>query len=596
MAGPRDEYQKRLEDFLAIVIAKERVHMRLGNFKLVTIAAALVIAWLALSKNFFSGYWLGAPAAVYLLLAGAHEHVIRARRRAEKGVALYRKGLARIDDAWAGTGENGERFRDAEHVYAEDLDLFGRGSLFELLSTARTPMGEARIARWLTSPSPIASILERQTLVAELREKLDLREHLALTGESLRTRLNPESLVAWAEGVPILRMPAVRIIAALLAIAAAATSIFSLNYRVLWPMAAVLILELAVLRTFRGRVEATVKGVACNAEGLTLFANILGRLESEPFAAERLKELAAELKRDGGTASAAARKLARIVQWIDSRNGIIAKLIDLPLLYSIQVAFAAEAWRARWGRRLRAWVEITGEMEALVSLSAYSYEHPADPFPEFVEPQNSGARFHGEELGHPLIAASRCVRNCMELGEKTRVVLISGSNMSGKSTMLRAVGINTVLAMAGAPVRAKSLRLTPLHVGTRIRSGDSLQEGRSAFYTEIVHIRKVFDLAEGETPVLFLFDELLEGTNSKDRRIGAEGLLRALLERGAIGIVTTHDLALAEIITALDGAARNAHFQDFVEDGKMHFDYKLRDGVVEKSNALELMRLIGLKI
>jgi DNA mismatch repair ATPase MutS len=187
------------------------------------------------------------------------------------------------------------------------------------------------------------------------------------------------------------------------------------------------------------------------------------------------------------------------------------------------------------------------------------------------------------------------VRNGARLNAQTRVLLVSGSNMSGKSTFLRVVGINTVLAMAGAPIRGKRLRLTPLKIGTRIRSTDSLQEGRSSFFTEILHIRKVFDAANGAVPMLFLFDELLEGTNSKDRRIGAEGLIQGLLKRRAIGIVTTHDLALTEIAAAVGNVLRNMHFEDQVADGKMKFDYRLRDGVVEKSNALELMRLIGLE-
>ncbi len=596
MAGPREEYSRRLEDFLAIVSAKERLHIRLGNFKLATIAGALLVAWLSLSKNIFASYWLIAALALYAALAIVHERILRARTRAEAAVKLYQRGLARIEDRWAGAGETGERFRDAGHVYADDLDLFGRGSLFDLLSTARTPMGEERLAQWLTAPSPLATILERHAFLDELRAKLDLREHLALTGESLRARLNPQSLLGWAEGAPVLRMPAVRFVAALLALAAAVTAILTVSHRIIWPLIIVLILELFVVRALRPRVEAVVNGIACNAEGLALFANILQRLEEEPFAPARLAEFTAQLKREPRSASNAVRGLARIVQWMDSRHGLIAKLIDLPLLYNVQVAFFAEAWRARWGGKLRAWVDVAAEMEALISLATYSYEHPADPFPQFVNFENSGACFCSEEIGHPLIAASRCVRNSIALDGKTRLVLISGSNMSGKSTMLRAVGINAVLAMAGAPVRAKSLRLTPLNVGTRIRSGDSLQEGRSAFYTEILHIRKVFELTSGERPILFLFDELLEGTNSKDRRIGAEGLLRALLGRGAIGLVTTHDLALTEITASLGGGVRNAHFEDYVEDGKMRFDYKLRDGVVEKSNALELMRLIGLQV
>jgi DNA mismatch repair ATPase MutS len=353
--------------------------------------------------------------------------------------------------------------------------------------------------------------------------------------------------------------------------------------------------EAVVLGWLRRKAHTVIEGVDSNAEGLLLFSEILERLEREPFAAARLRALAAELKDGNEPASAAIRKFARIVYWIDASDGVLAKMAELPFLYSVQVGMAAEAWRRRWGAKMRRWAELTGEMEALLSLAAYSYEHPADPFPEFLDAKEGVGFFDGEELGHPLIAAEKCVRNSVRLDAQTRVLLVSGSNMSGKSTFLRVVGINTVLAMAGAPIRGRRLRLTPLRIGTRIRSTDSLQEGRSSFFTEILHIRRVFDAANGPVPMVFLFDELLEGTNSKDRRIGAEGLIQGLLKRRAIGIVTTHDLALTEIAAAVGNVLRNMHFEDQVADGKMKFDYRLREGVVEKSNALELMRLIGLE-
>ena len=287
------------------------------------------------------------------------------------------------------------------------------------------------------------------------------------------------------------------------------------------------------------------------------------------------------------------RRLARIVYWIDARDNLLVHLVDVPLLYTLQVGLAAEAWRRRWGASMRAWVDITAEMEALLSLATYSFEHPADPFPEFAD--ESSITFIGDNLGHPLIPDARCVRNSVRLDRETRVMLVSGSNMSGKSTLLRTIGMNAVLAMAGAPVRGKSLRLSPFSVGTSIRRTDSLQQGRSGFYTEILQIRRVFKLTEDSTALLFLFDELLEGTNSKDRRIGAEGLLKALLNQRAIGVVTTHDLALTEI-TGANRLVRNMHFEDQLKDGKMYFDYRLREGVIAKSNALELMRLMGFEI
>jgi hypothetical protein len=595
VAEPKVEYTKRLEKFLKIIEAKDRVHLRLGYAKLAVIAAGLLLVWGVLRMHFVTAYWLIAPVAAYLLLTIWHGSVLREKGRAETAAEFYRKGIARIEDRWSGRGQTGERFRDANHVYAEDLDLFGRGCLFELLSTARLPMGEKRLADWLCEGSEIGAILERQKLVEELREKLDLREDLAVTGEDLRARLNPESLIDWAEGKSILPSGAWRGVMALLAIGAAAGIVYYVETAMLWPLLSVMAIEAVVLAKLRRRAHTVIEGVDCNAEGLLLFSEILERLEREPFASPRLQALAAELKQGNGPASQAIRKFARIVYWIDASDGVLAKMSELPFLYSVQVGMAAEAWRRRWGAKVRRWAELTGEMEALLSLAAYSYEHPADPFPEFVDAKDGVGFFDGEELGHPLIAAEKCVRNSVRLDAQTRVLLVSGSNMSGKSTFLRVVGINTMLAMAGAPIRGARLRLTALKIGTRIRSTDSLQEGRSSFFTEILHIRKVFDAANEAVPMVFLFDELLEGTNSKDRRIGAEGLIKGLLKRRAIGIVTTHDLALTEIAAAVGNILRNMHFEDQVVDGKMRFDYKLREGVVEKSNALELMRLIGLE-
>jgi hypothetical protein len=592
---PKQEYTKRLEKFLKTIAEKDRVHLRVGYAKLAVIAAGLLLLWGVLRTQFVTAYWLIAPVAAYLLLTILHGRVLQAKRRAETAADFYRKGVARIENRWAGSGQTGERFRDANHVYAEDLDLFGRGCLFELLSTARLPMGESRLANWLCEGAEVGAILERQKLIEELREKLDLREDLAVTGEDLRARLNPESLIDWAEGKSILPSGVWRGVMVLLAMGAAAGIVYFIETRALWPLLSVMAVEAAILVWLRRKAHSVIEAVDCNAEGLLLFSEILERLEREPFVAPRLREFAVELKQGNEPASRAIRKFARLVYWIDASDGVLAKMSELPFLYSVQVGMAAEAWRQKWGAKMRRWAELTGEMEALLSLAAYSYEHPADPFPEFVDADEGVGFFEGEELGHPLIAAEKCVRNSVRLDAKTRVLLVSGSNMSGKSTFLRVAGINTVLAMAGAPIRGKRLRLTALRIGTRIRSTDSLQEGRSSFYTEILHIRKVFDGANGIVPLVFLFDELLEGTNSKDRRIGAEGLIQGLLKRRAIGIVTTHDLALTEIAPAVGSVLRNMHFEDQVADGKMRFDYRLREGVVEKSNALELMRLIGLE-
>lgn len=268
-------------------------------------------------------------------------------------------------------------------------------------------------------------------------------------------------------------------------------------------------------------------------------------------------------------------------------------LISAILLWPLQCAIAIENWRQKSGPAVAHWLAAVGEIEALSSLASYSYERPNDPFPEMIDGE---ARFEGERLGHPLLPDARNVRTDLFLSDSPAVLIVSGSNMSGKSTLLRTVGTNTILAQAGAPVRALRLRLSPLQVGASIRIQDSLQGGASRFYAEITRLRQIVNLTGGTLPVLFLLDEILHGTNSHDRRIGAEGVVSGLIQRGAIGLVTTHDLALTRIVEELPTRAANVHFEDHLEGGRMTFDYLLRRGVLQRSNALELMRSVGLEV
>jgi DNA mismatch repair ATPase MutS len=271
---------------------------------------------------------------------------------------------------------------------------------------------------------------------------------------------------------------------------------------------------------------------------------------------------------------------------------VFVRLAEIPLLFTLQLAYAADGWRRRNGSDMRRWVDAIGEIEALSSFAGYAYERPHYPFAEIVD--DAGAVFEATEMVHPLLPAT-AISNSLSLGT-SQVLILSGSNMAGKSTLMRTVGINTVLALAGAPVCAARLRVSVIQVGTCIRHTDSLQEHRSGFYTEALRICLICDLLDGQRPLLFLFDELLAGTNSKDRRVAAEGVVRTMIGRGATGIVTTHDLSLTEIADLFPGQARNVHLQDKVENGAMAFDYKLRQGVITHSNALELMRMIGLDV
>ncbi len=588
-----EEYVQRRKTRQSRVAHYETIHIRLGNLRLLLAFLAVIIAWASFHGHHLSPWWLAAPVAAFVSVAAYHSRILRARELAERAAAFYERGLARVEDRWAGSGETGDRFDDPHHVYAADLDLFGKGSLFQLLSTARTRMGEDTLAQWLLSPSTVEQIGGRHAAVSELRDQLDLREDLAVLGEDVGVGVHPEALLKWAESPNQMKPLWIRWLAPVLAALAVAAVVVWAVWGMATPLVLTVVIEAVLTYWLKKPLEEILHGTEHAFRDLDLLSGVLARVEAPTFQAPRLQTLQRELLSSGVRSSEAIARLRTLVDLINSRHNIFVRIIDAPLMYSVQVSFAAERWRQAHGSSLRLWVNAIGEIEAILSLASYSFEHPSDPFPVFT---GGAASLDGEDLGHPLVPAKTCVRNNVSLSGETRVLLVSGSNMSGKSTLLRAVGMNVVLAMAGAPVRARRLQLTPLEVGASIRINDSLREGSSRFYAEITRLRQIFDFAGGDPPLLFLLDELLQGTNSKDRRIGAEGIVRALVNRGAVGLVSTHDLALTDIGGAVDGHLRNVHFQDELENGRMTFDYKLRDGIVTKSNGLELMRSIGLDV
>ena len=592
--SPRDEYAQRLELRRQASERQDRLHRRIGMLRLVVFVAGIATIWYSYRSNVLSPWWISLPVAGFLVLVIVQERVLRARRKSERAAAFYERGLARLEGKWVGTGEQGVRFLDPSHPYAADLDLFGQGSLFERICTARTRMGEDALAAWLKSPASPQEIRDRQAAVEELRGKLDLREDLSVLGSEVRAGVNPDALSAWAVADPLLRSNPVRVLAAALAIGTivALLAWLILDAARLWFLL-MLLLEGAVALALRRRVSHVLEAVEHPGQDLVLLSEVLSRLEREEYSSRLLGRLRRELDSEGHPPSVQISRLHRLIVLLDFRRNQLFAPIAALLLWGTQIAFAIEDWRRKSGPSVPRWLSAVGEMEALCSLAGYSYEHPADPFPEICE---DGACFHGERLGHPLLPEERCVSNNLRLDGDLRVLLVSGSNMSGKSTLLRTVGTNAILALAGAPVRAAKLRLSPVSVGASIRIVDSLQAGSSRFYAEITRLRQLVDLTKGPRPLLFLLDELLHGTNSHDRRIGAEAVVRGLVEREAIGLLTTHDLALAHIADVLAPHAANVHFEDHIENGKIAFDYLLRPGIVRRSNALELMRSVGLEV
>jgi hypothetical protein len=592
--GVHDEYTRRLAARGGEAGIQSRHSAIVSNLRLLVFIAGVIVAWLVFGTRALSPAWLAPPIAIFVVLLVVHDRLLRARARAQRSVAFYERALARLEDRWAGGGEAGERFRDHHHPYSEDLDLMGEGSLFELLCEARTRSGEETLAAWLLGPAVSPVIRLRQGAVRELTDRLDLREDLARLGDDVRAGVDPEVLCAWGAAPTrhTARAPAV------IAGGIAALAIGGLVGWIATPagpllFAIALLLGAVFSGVYRRRVQAVIEAVELPGRDLGLIACLLERLERESYDSPRLVELRAALDTKGLPPSVCIARLRRLVELLDARRNQLFIPVALILVWTPQLAFAIERWRAVYGEALGKWIAAIGEFEALCAFAGFSYERPDYPFPEIVD---EPAGFEAVAMGHPLLPADRCVRNDVKLAGEQQLLIVSGSNMSGKSTLLRTVGTNTVLGLSGAPVCAQHLRLSPLAIGASIRLQDSLQEGSSRFYAEILRLRQIADLSQGDLPTLFLLDEILHGTNSHDRGIGAEAVVSNLLENDAIGLVTTHDLALTRVADALAPRAANVHFQDHLEGGEIAFDYRMHDGVVTKSNALELMRAVGLQV
>jgi hypothetical protein len=594
MTGPAALYRDRRDQVAARLADLERRFARVATARLVVfLALAGFAVWTVLSRGGPPLVGLVVSLIVFVALVVVHERVARARARAQASLGYFERGLARLEGRWMDGGDDGARFRDDDHLFAADLELFGRGSLFQLISTARTETGAATLARWLRVPADPPVILERQAAVRELAPLLELRHDLGIVGPEARAALDSGALRAWATA-PAVSFPgwAPRLAAALAVVNLVAIAAALANRVPGFVPAATLLLSVAVVLFLRPSVVRVLQAADRPARELGLLAILLERLRTERFQSPLLVRQSAVWSAGAGSAPRLVRRLERLIDLVDARRNQLFMPLSGVLLLGTQLGLAIERWRRRHGADVVAWLEVIGEFEALVSFATHGYENPEDPFPEIGPP---GTPIEARGLAHPLLPAARAVRNDLALGGERRLLVVSGSNMSGKSTLLKALGTNLVLAFAGAPVRALRLATGPVTIGASLVLRESLLEGRSRFFAEVLRLRAIAAAAESGASVLFLLDELLSGTNSHDRAVGARGVLRGLLDRSAIGIVTTHDLALTEIATDLGPRGANWHFDDELVDGELVFDYRLKPGVVTRSNALALMRMVGLE-
>jgi len=595
---PSQKHEERLAELEAERRRLDESIRSVGTSRLFAILGAITLGLGVL----FSGWGtLALAGAGGFTLAFAGLVVIHARmhRRADRlaaAIHYHRVALERLEGSFAHHPSRGDRFLDADHPYADDLDIFGARSLFQLLDFSFTRLGEAKLADWLASPSPRAEILERQAAVRELAELDGLREELAAEGSLLGDdKPDASRLLTWAESseAPVFppSLGLLRWVLPVVTIGLFVLARLDLLSEMAWLWSAGGTLLIGISRM--PKVDRIADAVSSRERALDRYRAVLDLIEQAEFHSPRLLAIKKTLGEGDARASREIARLSSIVGFFDARrNEVFRFFIGPVLLWDWHCVAALERWRSRSGTKIRSWLEAVGELEALASLATYAADRPSHAFPTLVDEP----AFEARKLGHPLLPPDRCVRNDVRLDGPGTALLVTGSNMSGKSTLMRAMGINVVLAMAGAPVCAESLVVSSFELRTSMRVRDSLEEGVSHFYAELLKLKRVLAGLDQPRPLLFLLDEILHGTNSRERRIGARNVLRHLLERGAMGAISTHDLGLVDVGPDLDAKVRKVHFAEQVRDGEMSFDYRLRPGVVQSSNALRLMRMVGIDI
>lgn len=597
---PRDWYSERQQKWTQERGRLDRRAALVSRLRLVTFFGALAAFWWASHSASIEGIFAGVLSiAAFATLVGIHARLLHAIECADAKRQLASRGVARLDRRW-------DRLPDVppppdadleNHPYARDLDLFGRASLTKWLGAAATIGGDALLQAALLEPACADDIARRQAAIAELADRPEWRERLATEGQI--ARVDPadlERFLAWAESSARV-LPAPMRVVALALTAAIWLGLLLHALRVadaswwLVPMVAGVVLSFL----YAGRVYGVFNRASMGRRMLQRYSSMLRLVCDEPWRAEELAAARGRLT-DGGDAPRLVGRLSRLVEWSELRSG--AALLHFPIqaltLWDFHVLFLLERWRRTNGGRIRRWLTALASVDALSVLARVKFDNPHWTMPSIDTAQDV---FRAGALGHPLISDPRRVANDVEIGPSGTLVLVTGSNMSGKSTLLRAVGLNVVLARAGAPVCAASFSMPPLDLQTSIRVQDSLELGLSYFMAALARLKAIVDAADHERPgrvLLYLLDEVLQGTNSAERAIAVQAIARHLLEAGAIGAMTTHDLSLADA-EPLASRARLVHFAEQVHpDGTMTFDYRLRPGIATSRNALRLMQLIGL--
>jgi hypothetical protein len=514
-------------------------------------------------------------------------------REIEKRCEYFERGIRRLTGMWQGHGRTGEEFARENHLYQSDLNVIGNGSLFELLCTTRSEFGAERLADYLLEPVSLAESRRCQEAIRELREGAWVREEMDLLGDFRAENCGYSVFETWLDLPPIASPGVVR---SLLLLSSGCTLLMGLgifSHALAWSVWLPFVLVLIAVQTgaagaYLRRVRPRLSQLRRLTNAFTILQQGLELMEKQEFRSPKLREIATRVQSQ--KASSHLKVLERLVRLVEQREKEMFHYLSYLLAGGTQLVLAVDRWRSEQQHHFRGWVDAWAEFEALQAIAGYAFEQPGTVFPELVD---GAPVFEGVRLGHPLLDSKHCVCNDIVLDAQSRFYLITGSNMAGKSTILRTVGLNAVIALAGGPVRASRARLSRLIVCASLAVTDSLLEGKSKFLAEVARLSESITLSRSGEPVLFLIDEILSGTNSKDRIDAAEAVVKILIRGGAVGAISTHDLALSRI---LDDATAGVlvHMESDNPDDPLAFDYLLKQGVSRKSNALAIVRMMGI--
>ncbi|MBP9822867.1 MAG: hypothetical protein KBF21_01470 [Thermoanaerobaculia bacterium] len=575
---------------------------RFGAFLLMVVGGGFGVAGLG-SGRLTPWIVCGTGLVALAGLISWHERVIRRERALAARRIVNEQAVARLERRFDDLAERSFPDSAAGLPTARDLNLFGPGSVAQWLGAVATPSGRETLAAWLTEgKSPAVDVVARQDAVSELAPEIEFRQDLEVAAMPLAaTSTATTRFIEWAEGTPYAeRHPHLRLAGRVSALASLASFLLAMTGVVpihLWLF--VLVANYAWTWSVRRSLAAEMERMSAREGAFSGYANLLQRMAARDFAAPGLVAIRARLEASGLDAAAELGRLHRLSELSDVRHSSVHTLLQAAMAWDLLLLERVGAWQRRAGRFVGEWLAAAGELEVLAAFGGVRFDHPDWVFAE-IDP--AADRLTARGLGHPLLSDAARVGNDVEVGPRGRLLLVTGSNMSGKSTLLRAIGVNASLAQAGAPVCARALRMPPLVVETSGRIDDSLLEGVSYFLAELQRLQAIVARAAaaqraGSPPVLFLLDEILRGTNSEERRVAVAKIVERLLGSGAIGAVSTHDLEIARVPAIADRLA-NVHFRETLEEGPegptMSFDYRLREGLATTTNALVLLRLVGL--